>query len=153
MKTWESESFTCINPIEKTSELLLHATLRNRQAYKIDRPVITQLLTFTTFTPSASVYMEFGKPLIFQFSTRYQWRKLTKKEMHLIQHNYYYSLIQAEALVIPGDEIKMIILNYRAFLSSFTDSTYGGGGEKKTKPPTNSLLQRVIQRKKNYKTP
>lgn len=70
MKTWESESFTCINPIEKTSELLLHAT--HTEAYKIDRSVITQLLTFTTFTPSASVYMEFGKPLIFQFSTRYQ---------------------------------------------------------------------------------
>jgi len=27
-------------------------------------------------------------------------------QSHLIQHKFYYNLIQAEALVIPGDEIK-----------------------------------------------
>lgn len=46
------------------------------------------------------------------------------EEVHLIQQKFYYSLIQAEALVIPCDEIKMIILNYWPFPSSFTDSLH-----------------------------
>lgn len=46
------------------------------------------------------------------------------EEVHLIQQKFYYSLIQAEALVIPCDEIKMIILNYWSFPSSFTDSLH-----------------------------
>lgn len=40
------------------------------------------------------------------FISSYQLRKLTLEELHLIQHKFYWNLIQAETLAIPGDEIK-----------------------------------------------